>query len=586
MLTRYFNGFKGLSFQTLQSKEDPQYQSLILSYYSEELRQKLISTLEINLNSLFSLGFLLVGSFLLCQIGPFSGTAQAKSTQPTPPQESHPEISLEADYAEAVFEFTNRRYSKALEFLNALLQKKSDHIQALELKALTLKTLRNDADSLEVYEKLLAAKPEEQRAPYHFELGTIYFRQKRFEEAKDHLEKSIQAQFNLGVSHFFLATAEFQTQELKKALRNFKSALEDVPTDLQVACHYYMGMIHAQMGYGPGASNELLLARDQARDLENSPRFNSMVQDLSQASSRALEPYNRSTWMKNISFSLQEDGNVSSVSSIVTPEAAAGKVSLKSNLGLTLGYAASPLLRVQPVIIYRLSLNKNFNGDARDYEFTTHTLSGYFTYNPLSTTQYGTKVEGNYGFQNRSNLSTNESTYRPFLQSFEVSPFLKTAVIEHLQLTTELVLKSQTFPNDSIGIDRRSGNILLPRVSAQFDTLSHYWNPMGSLGYEFNQTLGSNQRSRTLAIDFSNTMKLPQNRTLTLGASMTWGNFSLRIPETRSDRSSTLRASFQAPLTSSLLLTTEATYTANSSNLSSIYSYTKPTASIGLNYHF
>jgi tetratricopeptide (TPR) repeat protein len=501
-------------------------------------------------------------------------------------EESHPEIGLEADYSEAVFEFTNRRYSETVRLLNALLNKKPDHVQALELKALALKSLRNDVDSIEVYEKLLTVKPENERGPYQFELGTLYFRQKRFEDAKKILEKSIASQFNVGVSHFFLANAQFQTQEPKKALVNFKKALSDVPEDLQVACHYYLGMIHAQTGYGPGATNELLLATERATELENTSRSNAMVRDLKKAATLALEPYNRANWMKSASFALQYDGNVSSVSSIVSPEAAAGKISTKTNLGAVLGYAGSPLSWIQPVITYRLSLNKNFNSEARDYEFATNTLSLYLTHKPLSTTNFGTKIEGNYGFQNRTVISTGKTSYQPFLQSIEISPFLKHELIDKLQVTTELIYRPQTFPNDSIGIDRRSGTVILPRITGKWDTESNFLSPTASIGHEWNQALGTNQKSKTLAIDISNSMKLPLNRTVSMGITYTLARYLERVPDLRIDRSTTLRIGFQNPLSPQLVLTADASYTSNTSSLPEIYSYTKPTASVGLNYSF
>src|SRR5665213_696779 len=106
-------------------------------------------------------------------------------------EESHPGMDIETQYAEAVLAFNGKRYDDTVHFLDQIIRVQPKNIEALELKALTLKTAGKETKSIEVYAKLIRAKPEAERGPYYFEVGSIYFKQKRFKEAQPYFERSI-----------------------------------------------------------------------------------------------------------------------------------------------------------------------------------------------------------------------------------------------------------------------------------------------------------------------------------------------------------------------------------------------------------
>ncbi|MCM2322109.1 MAG: tetratricopeptide repeat protein [Oligoflexia bacterium] len=507
------------------------------------------------------------------------GTA-ALGAEPADRVESHPGMLLEVEYSEAVFEFTNKRYLEAVKILDSLLQQKPDHFQALELKALSLKTVGNDAASVDVYEKLIKYKPRNERAPYHFELGMIFYRQKRLKEARPHLLRSIQGKFNVGVSHFFLGSIDFQNKEFRDAINHYRAAIPGVPDDLKVACHYYIGMIHAQRGYGPGATHSLMIARESAARIDN----NDMARDLGAAAAKALAPYDKATWFGSISYQQQYDGNVSNISSSVSPEDATGKVSVKSNISFNGGYVGSPMRAVQTMATYRFNFNKNFNSDALDYEFATNTLSAYFTFQPLMKTNFGVKLEGNHGFQNRQDPATSKYGFRPYSYSGEVGPFLRAEFSETLHFSAEANYRAQTFNNDGTGTNVRSGNLIIPRLSLKIDTTSMQFNPTISGTYELNRARGSDQRSRTILVDLSNPIPLPSSHILSLGISAALTSYPERSPEIRSDTTLSARVGWQKPVSRKLALTGDASYSANLSNIPTVYSYKKPTVAFGLNY--
>src|SRR4051812_12407843 len=81
-------------------------------------------------------------------------------------EELHPGQDIEVRYSEAVITFVRKDYNQTVELLNSLLKGVPGNPEALELKALALKTAGKDKESLATYRELLRIKPEAERAPY------------------------------------------------------------------------------------------------------------------------------------------------------------------------------------------------------------------------------------------------------------------------------------------------------------------------------------------------------------------------------------------------------------------------------------
>ena len=107
-------------------------------------------------------------------------------------EESHPGISVEPLYSEAVIAFNKKNSEEALRILNQLLKQDPRHVDALQLKALTLKTRGDDKEAIDTYTRLISLKPERETGAYHFELGVIYNRMKSAALSETHFRKAIQ----------------------------------------------------------------------------------------------------------------------------------------------------------------------------------------------------------------------------------------------------------------------------------------------------------------------------------------------------------------------------------------------------------
>lgn len=510
---------------------------------------------------------------MLVILGPGApGTAGAGLTE-----ESHPGLGLESLYSEAVLAFNRKQANEALRILDGILKQNPNHIESLELKALTLKAKGDEVKSIVVYERLLALKPIAERGAYHFELGVLLQQQKKNDQAKPHFEKAIELQTNVGPSHLFLGLILFTANDIASAKPHFEALRKDQNPEMQMVGRYYLGLIHFKNGYGGGGTSELMAARSIASDMPD----NKMAQDIKAGIEKILAPFSKSQWYGNVAFLTQYDSNISQIPSVgeITPTAASGKSTLKLQLVGSVGRMSSPMRTVQIVGGYRVAVNKNLNGNTKTYEFATNTLTFYANVKPLSETTWGLKAEGAFSFQNRlEDSSTNAYTYGRYNFGGEFGPYIRSQFSPSWTGQLDVFLRPQKYYEDT----SLSGQGLYTRLSARKDG-GIWWNPSFVAGFESNDTQSDEYRSQTLAFTIADTAKLSGSLTLTFGLDLLLVSYKDSALK-RSDRSGTLRASVLRTLTPTMSLLGDLSLTNNVSTVPEAYSYNKVLLSAGISW--
>lgn len=500
-------------------------------------------------------------------------------------EEAHPGLGAESMYSEAVLAINQKRNEEALRILDSLLKSSPDHVEALELKALTLKTKGDDRQSLEVYEKLAQLKSPEQQGPYHFEIGILLNRQKKPGVARTHFQKAADLGFNRASSHFFLGLIDYNSGDLVGAQKNFEEVKSSGAQELRAVAHYYLGLIHYKNGYGAGGMSELLAARALAGDLKDSK----MAADIRESADKILSPFNTPQWFANISVLGQYDSNVSQVPSQGTtvPSDASGKSTPKVLVSAGIGWMSSPTQTLQWVGSYRFSWNKNFNSHTRSYEFFTNIPALYINYKPLNVTTGGIKIEGNYTFQNQlkdpaiSATAGGSYLYRPYNYGVEVGPFVKTRISQNGIFQAEAFFKPQRYTtNADPGL---SGNAILGRASLKYD-MSRLWNPTLVLTGAKNPTEATQERYTSVAAGLYNTMRVTGKATLSLSADVGLTRYTEHSLG-RSDRNVSVRSSLLHQLSTNWSLLADFSYITNSSpGLESVYSFKRTMVGLGLSW--
>lgn len=528
----------------------------------------------------FSKTFLMVG-LASCSWTMMNATfPSVGSAQPLRTEKS---LELEAQYAEAVIAFNGKRFDQARQILDQLLRISPNNPEALELKALSFKSEGKQKESIDTYRNLIKIKPEAERGPYYFELGSLYFQQKNIRYAKPLFERSIERGFNLAASHFFLGLIAFQAEQWYAADKHFAEVVASDVEELAIASHYYLGIVYFKTGYANGATQQLIEARQMAQKMPESP----IARDITVATDKALAPFDQSQWFGNLSFLTQWDGNVSLVSpTVIAAQQPAGLRTLKNTLVVGAGRVSSPLKKWQYVASYRLTINKNYNKETRDYEFFSNVPSLFLTYNPLARTAYGFKAEGNVTFQNlEASTGGGSRKYRPYSTGADVGPYVRHELVRRVQLTGEVIFRPQKFGQDpSTPNLRRSGNGVVARSSVQYLSRSPYLNPEGSLSFENYHSQGVDFRTRAYGLDLSNDFRLSPKDVATAGFAVARTFYPVRVPR-RQETTVTLRASYVRTLNAKLSLLGDFTYSRNDANIPDTFSYRKPVVTVGLSYN-
>lgn len=515
------------------------------------------------------------------------GPDAASRAAPAVPGETHPGISLEPMYAEAVIAYNSRQTEEALRVLDQILKLKPDHLQALELRSLALKAAGKPEESRANYQRLLRAVPAEKSGPYHFELGVLEFNAKRPDAALPHFQAAAKRKFNEAASRFFLGLIAFSQADrsgrLGDAEREFKAVAEGDSAELKPAAHYYLGMIAYRKGQGSAGTFQLVEAKGLAAELPG----NAIAQDIAKAVDQALAPYGKSQWFGSFSLTQAYNGNVASIPvSADQPEAVSGKATLQTLLAAGLGRISSPLAPLQWIASYRGTYNINYNPETSKYQFLTHTANLYLTARPLARTQYGMKLEGNLNLSDQGTDpdASGERGYLLRLYSLtgEVGPYLRRTLEGGQLFSVEAMYRPQSYFNSFTGLSGSGGAV---RATLFHDRNSTFWNPTFLLGADKTRTDDVAFRNWSLNGGLVDLMRISDRTTVTASLMLSFLQYDESRPQ-RFDKLVSARLGWARQLRPRWSVVADATYTTNFSSIPERYYFKQPIASVGINYVF
>lgn len=503
---------------------------------------------------------------------------------------------IEPDYAEAVLEYNAQKYENTLKLLNEIQKKAPKTVEVLELKAITLKAMKNEKGAADVYRDLVQLKTKEGKdkkeiAPYAFELGVIRYNEKNWKQAEQYLNYSAKNGFNVDVSRFYLGLIQSQTQNWVSAEANFKETLSGKVDELKPAAHYYLAQVYFKLGYSADGFGNLIDAKKTAQifiDRQDvQPESKKMAEQVRQAADATLLPFDKSQMFMNFTFLLGYDSNVLLVPSEgSSSSSASGKSTLKSLLSAGIGYATSPLATFQYVPSLRFNLNKNFNGESYSGEFADTTLSLYITKDVLAPISLGLKTEGTFVFQTQADALTAAKQYHLYNNTILLAPYMKWDASKAWSLGGEIGYRLTNFSGEETVSEsmKRSGSAVILKLSAQSKAARTYFNPTYSLRTEFISTDGTEYDATLMGLQLLNTIKFEKvdfSQVLTIDRT-TYGTSS-------TDRSDTLMMlTLQATkkIGPRWALIAAADYSTNSSSDATSYSYSRYTLNAGVGYSF
>lgn len=495
----------------------------------------------------------------------------------------------EPKYSLAVIAYNEKKYQESLKILNELLRDTPGSIEFLELKALALKTAKNDTESASTYESIIQAKSQsgasaKELSPYQFELGVIRFRTQQKVAAIPLFEASIQSGFNTAPASFFLGMIHFEAGRNAEAAVRFKVASESGLDEIAAPAAFYLGQAQLKIGESGAASASFVNAKLLARPLaKQSPT----AKNILEACERILAPLDRAQNFGSIALALGYDSNVQAL-----PDQAEGVLNINQDTFKTLvqagiGRMSSPTENFQWIPSYRVSYNKNFNSDTREGEFLTQELSLFLNHRPLDPSTYGFKIDLGHTFQNQFDTnSTESSTFRQFSATSELEAYYRFKWGKRVGVNLSAGAGPQLFFGDLLFArnERRTG--LGWSATSQFTLTSQgkWVNPALTLGLSGIDTDQTDFQSMTRAVLLQNGL-LFSDRTkgfVSLGVSET--DFKYRLDGERKDRNFTLGLQILHQLGPRWSLTADGSVSRNISTVSDTYQYFRWTMSTGVSY--
>ncbi len=170
------------------------------------------------------------------------------------------DLEIEKIFKLAINSYQNKDYLTAKDFYKEILNKKPNHIGALNNIATVFNDLNDIPSAIICYKKIIKIEPSFFNAYYN--LGNILFSMKDFIKAKDYYKKatninpnSINAQFNLGVAYKKL-------EDNAKAISCYKKVIEINPN--YVEAHNNLGVSFKALGI----SNKAIKCYEKAIDID------------------------------------------------------------------------------------------------------------------------------------------------------------------------------------------------------------------------------------------------------------------------------------------------------------------------------
>lgn len=493
-------------------------------------------------------------------------------------EEAHPGIGVESMYSEAVLAYNRKQSDEAVSILDRLLQGQPNHVEALELKALALKEKGKDAQSLDVYRKLLELKPPHERGPYHFQVGVIFNDEKKPELARPHFEQAVLLKFNEVPSHLFLGLISFNAGDFFAAQGHFEQVSKHGSTELKVVARYYLGMVNFKSGFAAGGTSELIAARKLSVEVPESK----MARDIRGAAEKILEPFNQGQWFANLAVLTGYDSNIAQISTQgqASSTASSGMSTPKMTFSGGIGHMDSPLQTMQLVGSLRSSFNRNFNSLTHSYEYASATGSVYLNFTPLQTWSWGLKFEGTSTFQNQlQDGSTDRYLYAPYNFSGETGAFFRNNWDRYNQYQLDLYLRPAKYVSD----DSQTGHSLYARGSWRHDTGSKAWNPGSYLSVEKSTTTSLDYGYQSVGAGVYDVLRPGTRDTINLSLDIYQRNYP-QASLARTDRNFVLRTNLVHALMGRYSILGDLSYTKNISTIEESYSYNEWNFSVGVSW--
>ena len=164
--------------------------------------------------------------------------------------------TTEADVyvAQAVLDFSDKKYDEALANLKKALETEPDHVEALYYTGVVLMAKSQPAEATPFLEKARARSRTDPSIA--FQLGLAYFAQQQYDKAQPLLEETFQKQPTLDGIGYYVGFLRYRKKDYRGALDAFNAGRTS-SADLQQLTKFYSGLALGALGLPGQATAEI-----------------------------------------------------------------------------------------------------------------------------------------------------------------------------------------------------------------------------------------------------------------------------------------------------------------------------------------
>src|ERR1051326_179923 len=145
---------------------------------------------------------------------------------------------------QGVAALNNKQYDEAIKLLTKATERMSKSAEAYNYLGAAYQGKGEQTQAVRAFEKSISINPN--FPPARFNLGVVCFERQQYPKAIEHLPRLVALQPNNIEGYFYLASAQFQTEELRGAYPNYLKVVEGDQSRTEVLNN--LGVISAKLG--------------------------------------------------------------------------------------------------------------------------------------------------------------------------------------------------------------------------------------------------------------------------------------------------------------------------------------------------
>lgn len=508
-----------------------------------------------------------------------------------------PSREFEVKFSQAVLLYRSEKLKEALA-LTEQISKQEISQKNLELRALILKDMGRTADAKKAHLDLLARTKKaglerKVAASSLFELGTLAFAEKEWEESLNYFNECLRYAFNTTGSRFYRGVIYLNQKNFDPALEDFYSVVSGDSSLLKAQAYLFIAKTYSALEKYDEAISALYKAKlyvdQQLKNKDNNTPYLKDYEAIQQAIKASVDKIDRTSMVRSLALFIGHDSNVLGVPEVGSvADLFSKKSSNVAYLKAQIGNLSSVFASRQSFWAYQFFGNYTATKETEIGRFLVNDVNYISTWNHLNPTNHSLRVHLNSTFQYQRNLETDKAQYSPYSLTGDISYTLKQIVNVKDTFIQEALIRYDSFLLDPVFSDylKKTGSEAQYTVAWMRDSSLPLWNPKIEIKVRQRDSKGTEFRMTGASITLGNVFYINTKNLFSIGFNVGSNNYNQRPLVKRKDDITQVQLDWFYSFSRSLKGNLNYQWYNNGSNIEDLYRFERQTVFAGMSYFF